>query len=104
MISWGSLCFFIVWIGMAYFLISVIYYKIKLHTIRLKMQNENLINRDMNINKITLKTILFWILPITNFRNLKDIEHNKVARRINYSILGFILLIMIFGAYFIVLQ
>lgn len=87
---------------MVYFLISIIYYKIKLHTIRVKVQQEGLINNDLNITSLTLWSVIVWILPMTKFYDLQIIEHNKIARRINYSILSFVILLMIFGAYFMI--
>ena len=74
----------------------VIYGKIKLHGIRLKMQEQGLISKDLNIIWLTFFSVFFWLIPVLRFKSLKDIKHNKEAKTVNASLLGMLVVSIAF--------
>ena len=80
----------------AYFFVRVIYGKIKLHGVRIKMQKEGLIREDFNIIWLTIFSVFFWIIPVSKFKSLRNTKHNKEAMTINISLLGLLVVIISF--------
>ena len=50
---------------MLYLFYSIIYNKIKLYRVRLKMQEQGQINQSENLTANTFCNLIFWIYPIT---------------------------------------
>jgi len=76
------------WAVAAYFFYKVLYNKIKLHNVRLKMQEVGQIDANENITIITLWSFIFWPLPAKKFREIYNQEHKKRINQVNKSLLG----------------
>lgn len=68
--------------------IGVLYEKVRLHSIRLKMQSKAIIPVKDNLHLVLLVSLLFWVLPVLKYRHLGDREHNVKAQRINAYLIG----------------
>lgn len=80
---------------MLYLFYSVIYGKIKLYRVRLKMQEQGQLNQSENLAANTFCNIVFWFYPIIKYKDKKNIEHTKLASKVNYSLLG-LLVVFVF--------
>jgi hypothetical protein len=61
------------------------------------MQNQGVIEESKNVMLFTLLSIVFWVFPINKYLNQKDKEHNRVAKKINTSLLGMFLTAVVIG-------
>jgi hypothetical protein len=52
------------------------------------MQQKKMIDNNININLLTFWNIFLWIIPVTKFFKKGDEEHNKLSRKVNYSLVG----------------
>lgn len=76
------------WALAAYFFYKVLYNKIKLHNVRLKMQEGGEIEKGENISMITLWSLVFWPLPVKKFKAVDNQEHKRRINQVNKSLLG----------------
>ncbi len=104
MLSLYNIGFIIGGMLMLYLFYSVIYSKIKLYRIRLKMQEQGQINISENLTANTFCNIIFWFYPVTKYRNNGNEEHNKLASKVNYSLLGLLVVFILIGLANIVLS
>ncbi len=74
---------------------SLIYYKLMLHKIRVKLQSEHIIPKETNLLLITTMSIIFWFCPATKFIKKGELEHDKIAKKINYILVAFLLVIIL---------
>lgn len=82
-------------IAMLYLFYSVIYGKIKLYRARLKMQEQGQISQSENLTANTFYNIIFWFYPTTKYRDKGSVEHNKLASKVNYFLLGLLVAFLI---------
>jgi len=59
------------------------------------MQEQGQINQSENLTANTFCNLIFWIYPITKYRDKRNIEHNKLASKVNYSLLGLLVIFLI---------
>ena len=76
------------WALAAYFFYKVLYNKIKLHNVRLKMQEVGQIDDNENITVITLWSFIFWFLPEKKFKAIDNQEHKCRIKQVNNSLFG----------------
>jgi len=104
MYNWFTISLILCWGVMAYFFYTAIYSKIKLHNVRMKMQEQGVIEANTNINFQTFKSVIFWMFPIKKYLNQDNEEHNRLAKKVNTSLLGMLLMVIIFGLLMIVFR
>ncbi len=56
------------WLAMIYFSYNAIYQKIKLHNVRLKMQEQGQISKEKNITSLTFWNIVLYLLPAFKYK------------------------------------
>ena|SRR5690606_1194172 len=104
MLSLYNIVFIIGGLAVLYLFYSVIYGKIKLYRARLKMQEQGQISQSENLTANTFCNIIFWFYPITKYRDKGSVEHNKLASKVNYSLLGLLVAFLIVSLSNIVLN
>lgn len=85
------------WAIIAYFFYKVFYNKLKLHNLRLKMQERGEINDNKNINRITLRSLIFWVTIATKFKNVNNREHKQRIKKVNNALFGLLIAIAFFA-------
>ena len=85
------------WALAAYFFYKVLYNKIKLHNVRLRMQESGDIGKDENITVITLWSFIFWLLPAKKFKAIENQEHKHRINQVNKSLLGLLGVFLLFA-------
>ena len=80
-----DIIFFII---ITYFFLTNLLERLKLHQLRLKMQELNIIESEINMKWITSISLFFWILPVNKFKELGDLNHNKKLKKINTKLLA----------------
>lgn len=73
---------------MIYLFFLVIQGKIKVYYQRLKMQEAGEINKDENIKRNLIYNLIFWMLPVTKYKEKRNPEHNIWLKKVNYSLIG----------------
>ncbi len=96
---WFLLFMIACWVSATYFFYNLIYQKIKLHNVRLKMQEQGEISKEDNITSLAFWNSILWLSPVRKYKKIANEEHRKKIRQVNRSLLGLILSIAI---YFIV--
>jgi hypothetical protein len=84
------------WISVSLLFINLIDKKFKLHNFRLDLQHKGYISTNINIKWITILSLFFWLFPATRYRHLNIKGHNVLLNRINRSLIGIILTLIIF--------
>ncbi len=92
--------FLIYSLGMIYFSYNSIYQKIKLHNVRLKMQEQGQISKEKNITFLTFWNIVLYLLPVFKYKKVDNEEHRKKIREVNRSLLGSLLSVAIYFVVF----
>lgn len=93
---WFLVLLLFCWLSIVYFLYTTIYNKIKLHNICTNMQRQKIIDVSVNINLVTFKSLFFWMIPVRKFLKKDNEKHNQLARKINNSLLGILILVILF--------
>lgn len=96
MYNWFTILLIICWGILAYCFYSSIYNKIKLHSIRLEMQRAGEIGNDLNINLQSLLSVMFWMLPVRKYRDLDNVEHRRLLKKVNRLLLWLVLSCVVF--------
>lgn len=86
----------VLFVILAYFFVQVIYGKIMVHNIRIKMQKKGQIPKHTNINIITFWNMLFWMIPLSKYLEQGNEEHKKWIKKVNYSLMGMFIIMIIF--------
>lgn len=76
------------WAVAAYFFYKVLYNKIKLNNVRLRMQEGGEIDKNENITAITFWSFIFWFLPARKFKASQNNELKQRINQVNTSLLG----------------
>ena len=61
------------------------------------MQEQGQISQSENLTANTFCNVVIWFCPITKYRDKKNIEHNKLASKVNYSLLGLLAVFILIG-------
>lgn len=91
-------------LSMMYFFYNVLYGKIQLYRVRLKMQDQGFIPVVDNLKINLICNIFFTMFPVRKYREEGNKEHNKLLSKINYSLLGLVLVFVGLGALNILLH
>jgi len=97
MYNWFTISMIICWAVMVYFFYTAIYSKIKLHNVRMKMQEQGVIEANINITFLTFKSVIFWMFPIRKYLNQDNEKHNQLAKKVNTSLLGMLVMVVVFA-------
>lgn len=92
------------WVMAVYFFYRIFYNKLKLHNLRLKMQERGEIDDSKNISAITLRSFILWPLAATKFKALNNQEHKQRMKRVNNALLGLLAAIIAFAILNIVIK
>jgi len=93
MYNWFVLSLIFFWGVSTYFFYTVISNRKKLHHIRMKMLEKGEIK--LSANYLIFIDLVFWMIPIRKFINKKNEEHNKLAKKINKSLLNLFIILVI---------
>ncbi|UTW67888.1 hypothetical protein KFE94_07180 [bacterium SCSIO 12643] len=59
------------------------------------MQEQGIIKQSDNIVLFTLLNMMFWLFPIRRYINKDDEKHNQLAKRVNTSLLGMLVMAIV---------
>jgi len=77
---------------LGYFFFRIISLKIKLYKHRSKEEGNG-----KNRNKLLLLgNLFFWFLPILEYQKVMDLKYQEIVKKINFSILIFVLLCILY--------
>ncbi len=85
------------WAVTVYLLYTATRCRMELHKVRLKMQEQGTIDAEAKIRVLTLRGIVFWMLPVRKYTDLNNDRHNRLAKRVNGSLLGILAVVAVFG-------
>lgn len=61
------------------------------------MQKQGQISKSENLTVNTFGNVVFWFYPVTKYRSIGSGEHNKLASKVNYSLLGLLSVFILIG-------
>lgn len=61
------------------------------------MQEQGQISKSENLTANTFCNIVFWFYPVTKYRDSGVGEHNKLASKVNYLLLGLLAVFILIG-------
>lgn len=104
MYNWFTISMIMCWAVVVYFFYIVIYSKIKLHNARVKIQEQGVIEANVNITVLTFKSLVYWMSPVRKYLNQDNKEHSRLAKKVNVSLLGMFVMVVVFGFLITVLR
>ena len=63
----------------------------------MKMQEQGVIEANINITFLTFKSVIFWMFPIRKYLNQDNEKHNQLAKKVNTSLLGMLVMVVVFA-------
>lgn len=92
-----TLSMIVCWAVAAYFFYKILYGKIKLHNVRLKMQEQGQISQEDNISAVTFWSFVLWPLPATKYKGVENEEHRRKTKQVNRALLGLVFAVIAFA-------